>query len=145
MSGIDEDWFVQQADQAGHLARLAQRAQATFWGELGCEVVQANAGKATICLDASDRHHNLLSIVHGGVLMSLLDNAMGLVVMLAAPDERAVTANLNTQFLASSKGGVLLCEAELVHRTSRTLTLEARVKEDSGKLLCLGTGAYRII
>jgi uncharacterized protein (TIGR00369 family) len=143
--GMDEDWFVQEADQAGHLTRLAERAQATFWGVLGCEVVQANASKATICLDASDRHMNLLGIVHGGVLMSLLDNAMGLVVMLAAPEERSVTANLNTQFLSSSKGGVILCEAELVHRTARTLTLQAQVKDDTGKLLVLGSGAYRII
>lgn len=142
---MDEDWFVQEADQAGHLTRLAERAQATFWGVLGCEVVQANASKATICLDATERHLNLLGIVHGGVLMSLLDNAMGLCVMLAAPEQRTVTANLNTQFLASSKGGVLLCEAVLVHRTARTLTLEAQVKDESGKLLGLGIGAYRII
>lgn len=142
---MDEKWFVQQADQAGHLTRLAERAQATFWGALGCEIVQASASKATICLDASERHMNLLDIVHGGVLMSLLDNAMGLVVMLAAPNERSVTANMNTQFLSSSKGGVLLCEAELVHRTDRTLTLGAQVKDDNGKLLAWGTGAYRII
>ncbi|MGG1633956.1 PaaI family thioesterase [Paenibacillus sp. NRS-1760] len=142
---MDEDWFVQQADQAGHLTRLAERAQATFWGLLGCEIVQANASKAAICLDATERHLNLLNIVHGGVLMSLMDNAMGLVVMLAAPEKSAVTANLNTQFLASAKGGVLLCEAELVHRTERTLTLQAQVKDDVGKLLVCGIGAYRII
>jgi uncharacterized protein (TIGR00369 family) len=142
---LDEDWFKQQADQAGHLTRLAERAQATFWGVLGCEVVQASGNKATICLDATERHLNLLGIVHGGVLMSLLDNAMGLVVMLAMPDERTVTANLNTQFLASSKGGVIVCEAELVHRTRRTLTLQAQVKDEGGKLLGLGMGTYRII
>lgn len=142
---MDEEYFVQEADQAGHLTRLAERAQSTFWGSLGCEVVQANAGKATICLDATGRHLNLIGIVHGGVLMSLLDNAMGLAVMLAVPDERAVTANLNTQFLASSKGGLLICEAELLHRTDRTLTLQAQVKDDGGKLLGLGIGAYRII
>ncbi|WP_246096702.1 PaaI family thioesterase [Paenibacillus sinopodophylli] len=142
---MDEELVVQEADQADHLMRLAERAQATFWGLLGCKVVQANASKATISLDATERHLNLLGIVHGGVQMSLLDNAMGLVVMLAAPEQRTVTANLNTQFLASSKGGLLFCEAVLVHRTGRTLTLEAQVKDDSGKLLGLGLGAYRII
>lgn len=142
---MDEEWFVQQADQAGHLTRLAERAQETFWGLLGCEVVQANSSKATICLDAKEPHLNLLGIVHGGVLMSLLDNAMGLVVMLASANERMVTANMNTQFLASSKGGLLHCEAELVHRTDRTLTLQAQVKDESGKLLAWGSGAYRLI
>lgn len=142
---MDEEWLIQQGDQAGHLSKLAERAQETFWGMLGCEIVQANSAKATISLDASERHLNLLGIVHGGVLMSLLDNAMGLVVMLAAANERTVTANMNTQFLSSSKGGMLLCEAELVHRTNRTLTLGAQVKDDNGKLLAWGSGAYRLI
>ncbi|MBD2872412.1 PaaI family thioesterase [Paenibacillus arenilitoris] len=142
---MDEEWLVRQADQAGHLTRLAERAQSTFWGLLGCEVVRADAGKATICLDATDRHLNLLGLVHGGVIMSLLDNAMGLVVMLAETGERAVTANLNTQFLTSSRGGSLICEAELVHRTERTLTLQAQVKDDGGKLLAWGSGAYRVL
>lgn len=142
---MDEEWFVQQADQAGHLTRLAERAQETFWGLLGCEVVQADARKAIICLDAMKPHLNLLGIVHGGVLMSLIDNAMGLVVMLAASNEKTVTANMTTHFLASSKGGLLLCEAELVHRTERTITLQAVVKDEGGKLLAWGSGAYRLL
>jgi uncharacterized protein (TIGR00369 family) len=145
VSGVDESWFLQQADDAGQMTRLAERAQKTFWGLLGCEVVQADGGKATICLDIVPMHLNLLNLVHGGVLMSLLDNAMGLVVMLAETNERAVTATMNTHFLASNKGGLLLCEAELLHRTGRTLTLEAKVKDEEGKLLAWGSGSYRIL
>lgn len=142
---MDESWILQQADDAGQMTRLAERAQKTFWGMLGCEIVQADGRKAAICLDIVPSHLNLLGIVHGGVLMSLMDNAMGLVVMLAETKERAVTATMNTHFLASSKGGLLTCEAELIHRTGRTLTLEARVKAEDGKLLALGSGSYRVL
>lgn len=142
---MDENGFKQQADDAGQLTRLAERAQKTFWGLLGCEVVQADGRKATICLDVVPKHLNLLGIVHGGVLMSLMDNAMGLNVMMAETNGKAVTATMNTHFLASSKGGLLLCESEMLHRTSRTLTLEARVKDEDGKLLAWGSGSYRII
>lgn len=142
---MDEKWFVQQADDAGQLTRLAELAQKTFWGLLGCEVVQADGRKAAICLDIIPSHLNLLGIVHGGVLMSLMDNAMGLVVMLAETNERTVTATMNTHFLASCKGGLLLCEAELLHRTGRTLTLSSQVKDEDGKLLAWGSGAYRIL
>lgn len=145
MSGVDENWFLQQADDAGQMTRLAERAQKTFWGLLGCEIVQADKGKAVICLDIAPTHLNLLGLVHGGVLMSLLDNAMGLVVMLTETNERAVTATMNTHFLASRTGGLLLCEAVLIHRTGRTLTLEAEVKDEDGKLLAWGSGSYRII
>lgn len=142
---MDEKWFVQQADDAGLLTRLAARAQSTFWGLLGCEVVQADGKKATICLDAGEQHLNLIGIVHGGVLMSLMDNAMGLVVMLAHANERTVTATMNTHFLSSSKGGLLVCEAETLHRTKRTLTLQGQVKDEDGKLLAWASGAYRIV
>ncbi|MDQ0062432.1 PaaI family thioesterase [Paenibacillus harenae] len=142
---MDEEWFVQQADDAGLLTRLAARAQSTFWGLLGCEVVQADGKKATICLDTGEQHLNLIGIVHGGVLMSLMDNAMGLVVMLAHPNERTVTATMNTHFLSSSKGGLLVCEAEMLHRTKRTLTLQGQVKDEEGKLLAWASAAYRIV
>ncbi|MCR2806049.1 PaaI family thioesterase [Paenibacillus soyae] len=142
---MDEQGPRQQPDSSELLDRLAERAQQTFWGLLGCEVVQADGRNATICLDIIPSHLNLLGIVHGGVLMSLMDNAMGLIVMLAETDGKAVTATMNTHFLASSRGGLLLCESELLHRTGRTLTLEARVKDEDGKLLAWGSGSYRII
>ncbi|MBH5318714.1 PaaI family thioesterase [Paenibacillus sp. GSMTC-2017] len=142
---MDEKWFLQQADSAGQLTRLAERAQKTFWGLLGCEVVHADGHKAAICLDVTQQHLNLLDIVHGGVLMSLMDNAMGLIVMLAEADSKAVTATMNTHFLANSKGGLLLCESELMHRTGRTLTLLAQVKDEEGKLLAWGSGSYRLL
>lgn len=142
---MGDDWLLRQADDAGQLTRLAERAQGTFWGLLGCEVVQADGRKAAICLDVVHAHLNLLGIVHGGVLMSLMDNAMGLVVMLAESGQKTVTATMNTHFLASAKGGLLLCEAQLLHRTSRTLTLQTEVKDEEGKLLAWGSGSYRLL
>lgn len=142
---MSDEWLLQQADDAGQLTRLAERAQGTFWGLLGCEVVQADSRKATVCLDIVPAHLNLLGIVHGGVLMSLMDNAMGLVAMLAENGQRAVTASMNTHFLSSTAGGLLLCEAQLMHRTTRTLTLQAEVKDEDGKLLSWSSGAYRLL
>lgn len=142
---MDKKEFLQHADDTGQLTRLAERAQRTFWGLLGCDVVEADGSRATICLDIDSSHLNLLDIVHGGVLMSLMDNAMGLVVMLAETKKRTVTATMNTHFLASCSGGLLQCEAELLHRTGRTLTLSAQVKDENGKLLAWGSGAYRIL
>ncbi|ALS30076.1 thioesterase superfamily protein [Paenibacillus sp. 32O-W] len=138
-----ENWFVQQADQAGHLTRLAASAQSTFWGLLGCEIVQAKAGKATICLETREQHLNLIGIVHGGVIASLLDNAMGLAAMMAYPDDQIVTAQLGVHFLTSSRGGILVCEAEQIHRSARTLTMQGKVIGDDGELVAWGAGAFR--
>lgn len=131
--------------EAENWQRLAERAEETYWGRLGCKVVSANDVRTKISLAIEPTHLNLLGIVHGGVLMSMMDNAMGLLVMLMETNERTVTANMNTHFLASSKGGTLICEAERIHRTGRTITMEASVFDDDGKLLAWGSGAYRMI
>lgn len=139
-------------DEAARLAaeeeawqRLAERAEETFWGRLGCKVVSADGAKTTISLEIEPSHLNLLGIVHGGVLMSMMDNAMGLLVMIAESNERTVTANMNTHFLASAREGTLFCESEIIHRTGRTITLRAAVADREGKLLAWGSGAYRKI
>lgn len=141
---MSEDFVVKQADIEEHLARLEELARGTFWSELGCEVVYANAEKAAIRLHAEQRHLNLIGIVHGGVLMSMLDNAMGLVVMVACR-EKTVTAQLNTHFLESSRSGALVCEAEIIHRIGRTITLQATVKDEDEKFIAWGSGSYRIV
>jgi len=142
-----EEGYDQQhyADPSNFLAMLTERAEDSFWGELGCEVIHAEAGKAIIGMEADRRHLNLLGIVHGGVLMSLLDNAMGLAIMLACRDEKTVTATMNTHFLENAKAGRLRCEGEIIHRIGRTITLQAFVKDEDDRLIAWGSGTYRIV
>ncbi|WP_367649527.1 PaaI family thioesterase [Paenibacillus sp. NEAU-GSW1] len=132
-------------DASSFIAGLGEQAQQTFWGDLGCEVVRADGQKAVISLKAEQRHLNLLGIVHGGVLMSLIDNAMGLAVMLAYRDQKTVTANMNTHFLENTKKGTLYCEGSIMHRIGRTITLQASVTNEEGRLIAWGSGAYRIV
>ncbi|GLX67448.1 PaaI family thioesterase [Paenibacillus glycanilyticus] len=139
-----EDFAAEEADRKSHLDQLEEMASGTFWSELGCEVVFAHEKKAAIRLHAERRHLNLIGIVHGGVLMSMLDNAMGLVVMMACR-EKTVTAGLNTHFLESARSGILVCEAEIIHRIGRTITLQAGVKDEDERLIAWGSGSYRIV
>lgn len=127
------------------LMKLSKRAETTFWGKLGCELLSVTTNSAIISLEAEGEHLNLLGIVHGGVYMSLMDNAMGLVVMSDAQNERVVTATMNTHFLASCNGGKLQCKATLLHRTKRSITLQAEVEDEKGQLLAWSSGLYRII
>lgn len=144
---MPEDRLIQPIEDVAEeeWKQLAEKAQSSFWGFLGCEVVHANAHKAAIRLNAGPHHMNMLSIVHGGVLMSLLDNAMGLVVLLACPEEKTVTAHMNTHFLESSPVGTIRCVAEIVHVKGRTITLQGSVEDESGRLIAWGSGAYRIL
>jgi acyl-coenzyme A thioesterase PaaI-like protein len=40
--------------------------------------------------------------------------------------------------------GRITCSAEVVHRTRRLATVEARVRDGDGNLVAMGTGTFRI-
>ncbi|WP_346010322.1 PaaI family thioesterase [Paenibacillus sp. SYP-B3998] len=127
------------------IQRLAAAAEPTFWGFLGCEFVSIKDDVITIALEAKQQHLNLIGIVHGGVLSSLLDNAMGIIVMTARPEDKVVTTNLNVHFVAPLKEGRLLVSAEIIHQSRKMITTQGRVTDSEGNLGTMGTGTFRVI
>ncbi|WP_308637758.1 PaaI family thioesterase [Paenibacillus silvisoli] len=132
-----------RSDAFAELMALAEAAKPTFWGFLGCELAHAERGKAIVSLEVRPEHLNLARIVHGGVLASLLDNAMGLVVILECPGEKTVTTQLNVHYLQSAGLGEIRCEALLIHKSRRTLTMQGRIVDNKGELLAWGSGTFR--
>ncbi|MFC0214643.1 PaaI family thioesterase [Paenibacillus chartarius] len=126
---------------------MGEAAEPTFWGYLGCRFVSAeqDGSRVVIGLDIQPHHLNMLGIIHGGVLSSLLDNAMGIAVMLARPDSKVVTTNLNVHFVSSLRGGKLTVSAEIVHQSRRMITATGSVYGEAGQLTAMGTGTFRII
>lgn len=127
------------------MLHLERQAAGTFWDLLGCEVLEAERNTVKIMVNITKHHHNLLGIVHGGVYMSLLDNAMGLLVMLSNIEEKVVTASMNTHFLESATSGKLICSAEFIHRTKRSITLQSQVMDENDKIIAWASGLYRVV
>ena len=129
----------------GEIERLRRAfiAERTFEHHLGFQVAAVRPGHATLYIDVAEFHLNGNGTLHGGVYASLIDNAMGLAVAALA-QVRIATTQMNVHFLAAVKAGRLTCTGEVVHRTRRTATAEARVRDADGNLVALGTGAFRI-
>ncbi|BBH22738.1 hypothetical protein Back11_40830 [Paenibacillus baekrokdamisoli] len=140
---MTEEGANQQADLSEDLLKLGELAKSTFWGYLGCEIVHAEKERVTISLHAQSQHLNLLRLIHGGVLASMIDNAMGLVALQIYPDGQTVTAYMNVHYLKSRGASILTCEAELIHSSRRTLTLRSSIFGEDGELLAWGSGTYR--
>lgn len=125
--------------------KLFEQARGTFWEYLGCEMVSASSERVVLKLDAGLHHLNSIGIVHGGVVSSLLDNAMGLVTMLARPGQNTVTSNLNVHFVAPLHAGELRVTADIAHETRRTITCTGQVFGRDGQLGSLATATFRVI
>lgn len=90
--------------------------------------------------------YNGLGIVHGGVLATLVDNAMGWALYRLYPGKiiRQVTANLHIHYLRGAKGKELWARTTLLQAGKRLAVLEAAVKDEDENLVCAATGTFRI-
>ena len=129
-------------EQLDYLAQYFNE-EVTFSKHIGAKVERVEPGRSVISIDVEKVHLNGAGTLHGGVYASLIDNAMGLSV-LALVGVRTATIEMNVHFLGAVNGGRITCESEVLHRTRRTATAEAKVHDAEGNLVALGTGAFRV-
>lgn len=90
-------------------------------------------------------HMNPHGVVHGGVVYTLVDYAMGgAVTSRLQPGERCATLEIKINYLAPVSEGRIAAEAWVVARTARVAVLEARVQADGDRLVALATGSFYI-
>ncbi len=117
----------------------------SFTDDLGLRPVEVEGGVATVELDASERHLNQAGTVHGGVLATLVDTAMGAAVFSDGDDDadgRPATIELKVSYLEPGGVGRLLCTAR-VRKSGRRITIvEAEVEDADGETIALATGTF---
>ena len=139
---MGEDLETMSKEQLTLLAQYFEEA-VTFSRHIGSKVETVEPGRAVCHIDVEDIHLNGNGTLHGGVYASLLDNAMGLAVA-ALVGLRTATIGLDVHFLGAVREGRIICSAEVVHRTRRIATVEAKVRHGEGELVAMGTGTFRI-
>ena len=137
-----DDGATLSEEQLEHLARYFNE-EVTFSRHIGAKVERVEPGRSVLHIDVEEHHLNGSGTLHGGVYASLIDNAMGLSV-LALVVAVLTTIQMNVHFLGAVGAGRITCESEVLHRTRRTATAEAKVRDEEGNLVALGTGAFRV-
>jgi uncharacterized protein (TIGR00369 family) len=131
--------------QQGGMAHLIEEFETreTFENHVRSQIAEVRAGHAELFIDIEPFHLNSNGTLHGGMYATLIDNAMGFAVA-DLTKVRIATTQMNVHFLAPVSGGRIICTADVVHRTRRTATSEAKVRAADGTLLAMGTGAFRV-
>ncbi|GAA5069250.1 uncharacterized protein (TIGR00369 family) [Thermocatellispora tengchongensis] len=109
---------------------------------LGITVEALEKGRAVYVLDPNPATINAMFTVHGGVLATLMDTAMGSAVFTELGDGVAYTTlELKVNFIRSvgMDHSRLTCRANTVHVGRRTATAEARITDAAGKLIAHGS------
>ncbi len=94
---------------------------------------------------AEDKHENRQGAVHGGMLMTFADHAIGFVAWEAAGRRKCVTMQLENQFLAAVKNGDFVeCDTEIV-RAAKTVIFLRGVLKVKGRPVMAANGIWKVI
>ena len=125
------------------LEKATEVAEQTFWGHVGCKMVELKEGSVTVELDVKSHHLNLIGILHGGVHATMLDSAMGILAMSSKPQDKMVTTNLNIHYLAPAKEEKVRVQAKVVHESNSMMTTEGTLTNESGEICAFATATFR--
>jgi uncharacterized protein (TIGR00369 family) len=116
---------------------LREQLQGTaFYRWAGIELVDASPGHAEVAFEAGPEHVNLQGLVHGGMLATLADTAMGLAVRTAlGAGRRQVTVQLSMEFLTPGKQGRIVARGRKVKIGRQLGFAEAEVVDGHGQVL----------
>ena len=114
-----------------------------FREHVALEIEPQDDGSSVVAVDAQDEHLNPHGSVHGGVLATMIDVAMGTAVSTTG-GESPVTVSLAVTYLEPGRPGRLEARARVRKRGKRLMVVEAEVVQDGGVVVdALGTFSVR--
>ena len=96
-------------------------------------------------LPVEERHLNGAGIVHGGLLVTLADNALGLTAWESVGRVPCVTVQLNTQFISAVRVGEFIeARAEILRRARSTVFIRGVLRVDH-RIVAAADGVWKIL
>jgi len=91
-----------------------------------------------------DKHRNRNDVVHGGMLMTFADRALGFTARRGDMARRQATVQLDTHFIRSVKIGTIVdFEGRVINETRNFVFLDGTMTAE-GKVLLTARGIWRI-
>ncbi|WKA52672.1 PaaI family thioesterase [Planococcus liqunii] len=134
-----------------HLERLKKMMTGELPGApiaqvLGFEVVEVEEGRVVIELEASERLHNPMGTLHGGILGDIADAAMGYTfVSTLADDELFTTVELKLNFLKPVFKSKLRAEGRIIKKGGTIGLLECHIYDEKGSLVAHSTSTCMVL
>ncbi len=94
---------------------------------------------------AEEKHANAHGIVHGGMVMTFLDQTLGIACWEAAARRPLVTIQLNTHFIGASRAGDFLEARAEVLRTTRSLVFVRGRLTSAGREVAAADGVWKVL
>lgn len=117
----------------------ALAARDAFVRSLGIELVEGWQGRAVCRVAIGERHLNFNGVVHGGLVFSLADSALGYASNAAGRMTAAIDAHI-VYSRPTRAGDVLVATATEISRTTRLASYRIDIVRGDGSLVAAMTG-----
>ncbi len=116
-------------------------------GPLGFVARAASPGSSTWEYRVQREHFNPNGALHGGVIMALLDTAMGHAVaaIVARDGMFNAAAQMNVHFLEPVMSGTVTARAEVRRCGKRLAVVEATATDEQGAVLAIATATHALL
>lgn len=109
---------------------------------VSCDAVH---GRLTVEFTSRPELINLLGIIHGGIVATMLDISMSFAaIATAGPGHVVPTIEMSTKFIAPAQPGVITGKGEVVHKGRSIIFMEGRLYDAHGALLATGAATGRL-
>lgn len=119
---------------------------ADFHGQLGIQIMEWREGFVRVALDMEPRHLNRSGILHGGVLLTMLDEAgalCGVWCSVKGNRRSSVTVDLDCRFVGQSKSGRVFATGELVSQGRSLYFTRTEATDPQGRVLAYGASSHK--
>ncbi|EHL98843.1 hypothetical protein HMPREF9946_03445 [Acetobacteraceae bacterium AT-5844] len=113
---------------------------------LGIEIEEWKDGFARLFMQAGPDHMNRSNIVHGGAILSIIDQAAGMCGLwcsVPGNTRKAVTIDLDCRFTGQVAAGRVTAEAKLVSRGRNIYFARTEVFNEAGEMVAFGSSTHR--
>jgi len=113
---------------------------------LGLSLLDWADGFARVACEVGPQHHNRSGIAHGGLILSMIDQAgafAGLYCTVPGNVRRAVTVDLDCRFTGQVVAGRLIAEGRIASGGRSLFFVRTEVMDASGKVVAFGASTHR--
>ncbi len=113
---------------------------------VGFRMLSFGDGVSRFEMEAGRRHHNPMGTVHGGILCTLADSAMGMAFASTLDEgETFTTLEIKVNYLRPVFEGKLFAGAKVVHRGRSVGLVECDVTTENGKLVARAVSTCSVL
>ncbi len=112
---------------------------------LGMELSGDEPGSGRAALTVGADHLNPNGVVHGAVLFTLVDTAMGKAAMSVIEDGFCASVEVSLRFVRPAVEGQLVATATVIKRGRHLVHLQADVVGDDDRLIATSDGTFAVL